>query len=385
MTRNHNNEGVLEYKTMNLGKNTVKPEPMPERLDELFTKLDLSGTQDWSEDLQQKVHDLMVEYQHLFALNDLELGKTSKVKHEIRLSNPVPFKDKYHQIPPHKFDEVQSHLQDMLKVGVIQKSVSPWASPVVLVRKKDGSLRFCIDLHKLNSRMIKDAYSLPRIEESLDCLNGAIIFTSLDLKAGYWQVEIEENSIPYTAFRVGPLGFYECVHMPFELTNAPATFQHLMESCLGDYHLKYCITYLDYIIIFSKTPVEHITRLHKVFQKLDEVRLHLKPNKFELFRDKLEYLGHVVSSKGIETNPKKIVAIINWPQPKNITQIRSFLGFCNYYRKFIKGYVQVAKPLHQLLTGEKAKKKTNEVEWTKQCEQAFSKLKEICSDMPILA
>ena len=119
-----------------MGKNTGKPEPTPERLDELFTKLDLSGTQDWSEDLQQEVHDLMAEYQHLFVLSDLELGKTSKVKHEIRLSNPVSFKDRYCPIPPHEFDEVQSHLQDMLKVGVIRKSVSPWASPVVLVRKK---------------------------------------------------------------------------------------------------------------------------------------------------------------------------------------------------------------------------------------------------------
>ena len=120
---------------------------------------------------------------------------------------------------------MQSHLQDMLKVGAIQKSVSPWASPVVLVHKKDSSLRFCIDLRKLNLQTIKDAYSLPRMEESLDCLNGAIIFTSLDLKAGHWQVEMEENSVPYTAFAVGPLGFYECVRMPFGLTNAPATFQ----------------------------------------------------------------------------------------------------------------------------------------------------------------
>ena len=146
----------------------------------------------------------------------------------------------------------------MLKVGAIRKSVSPWASPVVLVRKKDGSLRFCIDLRKLNSRTIKDAYSLPRIEESLDCLNGAVIFTSLDLKAGYWQVEMDEDSIPLTTFMVGPLGFYECVRMPFGPTNAPATFQRLMESCLGDLHLKYCIIYLDDIIIFSKTPGEHL-------------------------------------------------------------------------------------------------------------------------------
>ena len=327
----------------------------------------------------------MIEYQHLFALNDLELGKTSKVKHKIKLSNPTPFKDRYRHIPPHEFEEVRNHLQDMLKVGAIRKSFSPWASPVVLVCKKDGSLRFCIDLRKLNSWTIKDAYSLPRIEESLDCLNGAIIFTSLDLKAGYWQVEMEENSIPYTAFIVGPLGFYECVRMPFGLTNVPATFQCLMESCLGDYHLKYYIIYLDDIIIFSKTPEEHIDRLCKVFQKLDEAGLCLKPSKCELFWDRLEYRGHVFSSKGIGTNPKKIAAILNWPQPRNITLVRSFLGFCNYYRKFIRGYAQVARPLYQILTGENAKKKTNEIEWTEQCEQAFDKLKEICSDTPILA
>ena len=273
----------------------------------------------------------------------------------------------------------------MLKVGVIRKSVSPWASPVVLVQKNDGSLRFCINLRKLNSRTIKDAYSLPRIEESLDCLNGAIIFTSLDIKAGYWQVEMEETSIPYTAFTVGPLGFYECVCMPFGLINAPATFQHLMESCLGDYHLKYCIIYLDNIIIFSKTQEEHISQLRRVFQMLDEAGLHLTPSKCELFKNRLEYLGHIVSSQGIKTNPKKIAAIVNWPQLKNIMQVRSFLGFCNYYQKFIKGYAQVAKPLYQLITGENAKKNTNKIEWTDKCKEAFSKLKEIYTDTPILA
>ena len=204
----------------------------------------------------------------------------------------------------------------MLKVGAIRKSVSPWASPVVLVCKKDGSLRFCINLQKLNSCMIKDAYSLPRIEESLDCLNGAVIFKSLDLKAGYWQVEMEEDSIPYTAITVGPLGFYECVRMPFGLTNASATFQQLMESCLGYYHLKYCIIYLDNIIIFSKTPEDHIVRLRKVFEKLNEAGLRFKPSKCEFFKDRLEYLGHVVSSQGIKTNPKKIVVIINWHNPQ---------------------------------------------------------------------
>ena len=151
--------------------------------------------------------------------------------------------------------------------GTIQRSTSPWASPVVLVCKKDGSLRFCTDLRKLNNRTIKYAQSLPRIEDSLDCLDGATIFTSLDLQSGYWQVELTEASRPLTAFTIGPLGFYECVWMPFGLTNAPATLQHLMESCLGEMHLKWCIIYLDDIIVSQKTE-EHIERLRGVFEKL---------------------------------------------------------------------------------------------------------------------
>ena len=186
-----------------------KPALTPERGDRLFSRLDLLGMEDWPDDIQHEAVELFKEYHHLFTLSDLELGCTSNIKHEIKLNNEVPFKDRYRRIPPQQFEEVRNHLQDMLKIGAIQHSCSPWASAVVLVHKKDGSLRFCIDLRHLNSHTIKDAYSLPRIEESLDCLNGACIFTSLNLKSGYWQVEMAENSIPYTTFTVGPLGFYE--------------------------------------------------------------------------------------------------------------------------------------------------------------------------------
>ena len=182
---------MKEAKTDNVNNVTsafskpTKPETTPERLNELFEKLDLKGIEEWSETEQAEVHELMTKFQHLFPLSDLELGCTLLVKHRINVNNPGPFKERYRRLPPQEFDEVRNHLQEMLKVGVIRKSVSPSASPVVLVRKKDGSLRFCIDLTKLNSRMIKDAYSLPQIEESLDCLHGAVIFISLDLKAGY--------------------------------------------------------------------------------------------------------------------------------------------------------------------------------------------------------
>ena len=171
----------------------------------------------------------------------------------------------------------------MLEIGAIRRSESLWASAVVLVTKKDGSLRFCIDLGKLNIRTVKDDYSIPRIEDSLDSLNGSCIFASIDLKAGYWQIQLDEDSIPLTAFTVGPLGFYGCVRMPFKLTNAPATFQHLIQSCLGDLHLNWCIIYLDDVIIFSRTLEEHLQQLDAVFTTIGKAGLKLKPSKCEFF------------------------------------------------------------------------------------------------------
>ena len=161
---------------------------------------------------------------------------------------------------------------------------------------------------------------------------------------------MEEESKPLTAFTVGPLRFFECERMPFGLTNAPATFQRLMESCLGDLHLNWCIIYLDDIIVFSETPQEHIKRLYGVFQKLASAGLTLKPSKCEFFK-KITYLGHVVSEKGIEVDPKKTEAVKKWPIPKTVTDVRSFLGYTNQYRKFIPKYAHVAGPLNELISG----------------------------------
>ena len=158
----------------------------------------------------------------------------------------------------------------------------------------------------MNAHTIKDAYSLPHIDETLDCLDGAIIFTSLDSKSGYWQVKMDEESKPLTAFTVGPLAFYEYERMPFGFTNAPATFQHLMESCLGELHLSWCIIYLDDIIVFSRTPEERLKRLQGVFEKLAKAGLKLKSSKSEFFKSKITYLGHIVPAQGIETDPKKL-------------------------------------------------------------------------------
>ena len=174
------------------------------RLSKILGKLDLKGIELWTEQ-QQSVRKLLKEYQHLFALNLKELGKTSLVQHDIHLSDKTPFKERYRRIPPHQYEEVRKHLQEMLDIGAICRSTSPWASPVVSVCKKDGILQFCIDLRRLNNQTIKDAQSLPRIEDSLDCLDVATILTSLDLQSGYWQVEMTEASKSLTAFTVGPL------------------------------------------------------------------------------------------------------------------------------------------------------------------------------------
>ena len=187
------------------------PNMKEERIDKILESLSLQGIESWSEQQQQSAKSPIREYQHLFALTLNELGKTSLVQHNIKLDDKTPFKERYHRIPPHQYEEVRKHLQEMLNIGAIQQSTSPWVSPVILVCKKDGSLWFCIDLRKLNNRTIKDAQSLPRIEDSLGCLDGATIFTSLDLQSGYWQVELTEASRPLAAFTIGPLGFYECV------------------------------------------------------------------------------------------------------------------------------------------------------------------------------
>ena len=167
---------------------------------------------------------------------------------------------------------------------------------------------------------------------------------------------MDEESKQYTAFTVGPLEFYQCDRMPFGLTNTPATFQRLMETCLGDLHLNWCIIYLDDVIIFSKTPKEHLGCLRGVFEKLAQAGLKLKPRKCELFKTKLAYLGHIVSKEGIETDPKKVEAIRDWPRPHTVTNVRSFLGFTNHYR-FLKGYAQIFHSLNKLTSGEYSNKK----------------------------
>ena len=301
------------------------------------------------------------------------------------LTDQTPFKEHYRCIPPHVYANIRAHIQEMLDVSAIHQLHSVWASAVVLVQKKDGGLRVCIDLRKLNNQTVKDVYSLPQIDKTLDSLQGSQWLSSLNQKSGYWHIKMDEESKPLTAFAVRLLGFYECERMPFGLTNAPATFQRLMEICLGHLSLHWCIIFLDDIVIFSKDMASHLKRLQAVFWKLEKAGLKLKPSKCELFQRQLAYLGHVISAKGVATDEGKIEAITNWPTPTTVTEVQSFLGFTEYYCRFVPKFTQVAQPLNELTSGENAGKKKAAIKWDIRCQQAFDDLKALCTTAPILA
>ena len=256
-----------DIKTQDKRSENVNEHSMEDDGSWILDLIDLSGLENWPEHLQKEAKEMLKRNAKVFSKTDMDMGRTNLVKHHIKLTDPVPFKEAYRRIPPQMYDEVKAHIQEMLNLGAIRPSNSPWASAIVLVRKKDGRLIFCIDLRRLNNRTIKDAYGLPKIESILDSLIGAQIFSTLDSKAGYWQVEMAEECKAYTAFTCGPLGFYECDTMPFGATNAPATFQRLMQDCLGDLSMNWCIVYLDDIIIFRDTKKEHLKKTGSSFSK----------------------------------------------------------------------------------------------------------------------
>lgn len=244
----------------------------------------------------------------------MSYGHTTAVKHHIKLTDEAHFRERPRPIHPSDQEAVKQHLRELLDAGIIRESESPFASPIVLVCKKDGSIRLCIDYRKLNLRTIRDAYALPNIEETFTALSGAKWFSVMDLKSGYYQVEVAEEDKPKTAF-VCPLGFYEFNRMPQGVTNAPSTFQRLMERCVGDLHLSEVLVFLDYLIMFSDTLEEHENRLMKVLNRLKDFGLKLSPEKCNFFRASVKYLGHIVDAQGVHTDPEKVSPLRSWPCP----------------------------------------------------------------------
>ena len=221
----------------------------------------LDRLKEWPPELAKKAVALLLEFHHIFSLEPNEIGCMDATKHVIELMKDEPFKERFCQIAPPLVDKVHQHIQEMLDGSVIRLSQSPWCNAVVLVRKKDGSLRFCIDFRRLNARTKKDAYPLPHMQETIESMVGAWHFSCMDLKSGFWQVKMDKESRQYTAFTVGSMGIYEFLRMPYGLCNTPTTFQCLMQKCLGELNLMYTLIYLDDVIVYSKTEEEHLVRL----------------------------------------------------------------------------------------------------------------------------
>ena len=239
----------------------------------------------------------------------------------------------------------------------------------MFVKKKDGTTRGCVDYRLLNEVTVKNAYPLPKIRECLDCLGNAKWFSTLDLQSGYHQIEVKESDSPKTAFVSSRGGLYEFVTLPFGLCGAPATFQRCMELVFRNLTWKTVIVYMDDVIVFAPTFSTHLERLEEALRRISDAGLKLNPNKCHFFKQKVSFLGHVITPEGVMTDPVKVEVIQNWKTPKNLTEVRSFLGLCSYYRRFICGYATIASPLHDLM------KAGADFVWTEECEAAFGALK----------
>ena len=322
----------------------AKPEPtsVMARQEKLLEKLNLDRLAYWSPRNAAVARELVLAYHDIFALESNELGCTSAIEHEICIDNSEPFKERFRCIPPPLLEEVRASLWDMLDARAIHLSQSPWCNIVVLVRRKDGSLHFCVNFRHLNMQMRKDLYPLPHIQEALESMAGVAHFSSMDFKSGFLQIKMAPESLQYTAFTVGNLRSYEFTRMPFGLCNTPATFQCLMQNTLGELNLMYCAIYLNDINIFSCTEEEHLEHLHMVFKRFREFNLKLKPSKCLFFQLEIMYLAHHVSQQGILPSHDNVWAVEEFPMPETYMQVCTFCRLLGHNRRFIKGFTNIA-------------------------------------------
>ena len=366
---------------------------------ESFNFGDSPVSQKWRNRLTQK----MLDRSDVFSRHEFDVGCARSTQHQIRLTEDKPFRERSRRLAPADIEDVRQHLANLKDAGIISESRSPYASPIVVVRKKNGQVRMCVDYRTLNRRTTPDQYTVPRIEDALACLNGSKWFSVLDLRSGYYQVPLCDQDKEKTAF-ICPVGFYQFERMPQGISGAPATFQRIMERTVGDMNLLEVLVYLDDLIIFGKTLEEHEERLLKVLDRLKDEGLKLSLDKCKFCQTSVSYVGHIVSQDGVSTDPSKIEAVSSWPRPCNVTELRSFLGFCGYYRRFVKDFSLVSFPLNQLLQGcltgkmvgktakmkpvEKVYYKPSELfgdRWDERCEAAFEELKARLTKAPVLA
>lgn len=330
------------------------------------------------ESQRQNLFQLLDKYQHCFAFSLRELGCTSVTEMTIELNSKRPVVYRPYRLSHKERENVREMVGDMLDAGIVRESVSEYASPIILVRKKDGKQRMCVDYRMLNSLTIKERYPMPNIDDEIARLSGQTYFVTLDLTSGYYQVPISEQSRPLTSF-VTPDGQYEFNRMPFGLANAPAVFQRMMNKVLGPVRYDGATAYIDDVLIYGKNVEECLTRLENVLQLLENANLTLNLEKCEFLKDKIDYLGYEISAAGVRPGSKKIQCVLDFPCPTDQHTGRQFLGLVGYFRKFIRNFASLADPLTKLLT------KNVVWTWTSEQEEAFKTLKSKLLDRPILA
>lgn len=326
---------------------------------------------------QEEATTFFEKEKDLFARDITELTQTDVIHHAIDTGDAKPIKQALYRMAPDEHDYVQEELKKMKEQGLIQESISPWSSPIVIVPKKNGAKRLCVDYRKLNTVTKKDAYPLPRIDDLLETLGQASWFSNLDLASGYWQVRVQESDREKTAF-VTKFGTYEFKVMPFGLCNAPATFQRLMNTVLHECIGRFVAVYLDDIIVYSRTYEEHLEHLTRVFEELRKASLKLNSEKCSFFLPNVGFLGHIVGRDGIQPNLENVEKVKNYPTPRNLRQLRGFIGLASYYRRFIKNFSSIARPLHRLL------EKNIPYKWEEDQRNAFEILKRHLISAPIL-
>ena len=368
------NQGEGSHESCRRLSKVSEGQELPEHLTDLYDR----AVENVPEGDRVLIRELLVKYQDVFSRDDKDLGRTSLVKHHIETGDSKPIKQAPRRLPPHQRKEVEKQVLDLLDRGLVEPSDSAWASPVVMVKKADGSYRLCVDLRLVNQASAGSGIPLPNTAELLSSLSGSVWFSTLDMLSGYWQVELDEESKQKTAFATH-LGLHQWNVMPFGLMGAPGTFQKLMQTVLGSMSYKQLLVYLDDVIVPAKSVVEGVDRLSEVFRRFREANLKLKPKKCTLFQEKVAFLGHIVSADGIATDPAKVESVSKWPTPTSKTQVRSFLGLASYYRKYIRGFAHIAHPLNRLTD------KKSEFRWSDQCQEAFDKLKVLLTKAPILA
>ena len=330
-----------------------------------------------SEEQVQELTECLMEFQDVFARDEFDLGDFTELEHEIDTGDAKPVKERARRTPACFVGEEESHLKKMLEAGVIQPSTSDWASAPVLIRKRDGSVRWCIDYRGLNAVTVKDVFPLPLIEDCMDSLAGKEWFSKLDANSAYWQIRIKESDRKKTAFTT-KYGLFEHVKMGFGLCNAPATFSRVINLVMRGLNWKTALAFLDDILIMGRNFKDHLENLRQALERFRKYRLRLKPKKCIFFQTKVEFLGRIISKDSMEMSSEDCSAVSEWPVPKNAKDVERFLGLVNYHRSFVKNFAQIAVPLYRV-TGKQ------EFQWGEAQAEAFEQLKKALVNPPVLA